>query len=135
MDMVDIPRHKEGTRDPGMLPMINVVLLLLTFFLVAGSIEKFEVVHTELPVAKNGKMLNDGQVVVVLGPQREVLINDEFVAPSVFESTIKEQLQGNPNKIISLRADERLPATFLIYFMNQIKAAGGTNISLITTPF
>ena len=118
-----------------MLPMINVVLLLLTFFLVAGSIEKFEVVHVNLPVAKNGKMLTDGQVVVVLGPQKEILINDEFVAPSVFEPTMQEQLQGNPNKIISLRADERLPATFLVFVMDKIKAAGGTNISLITTPF
>jgi biopolymer transport protein ExbD len=80
-------------------------------------------------------MLTDGQVVVVLGPQREILINDEFISPGVFESTMKEQLQGNPNKIISLRADQHLPATFLIYFMNQIKAAGGVNISLITTPF
>ncbi len=133
--MVDIPRHNSTARDPGMLPMINVVLLLLTFFLVAGSIEKFEVVHVNLPVAKNGKMLTDGQVVVVLGPQKEILVNDEFVAPSVFTSTMQEQLEGNPNKIISLRADERLPATFLVYVMNQIKSAGGTNISLVTTPF
>jgi biopolymer transport protein ExbD len=133
--MVDIPRYKQTTREPGMMPMINVVLLLLTFFLVAGSIEKFEVLHVDLPVAKNGKMLNDGQVVVVLGQQREILINDEFVAPSVFLSTMQEQLKGNPNRIISLRADQRLPATFMIYIMNQIKAAGGTNISLITTPF
>lgn len=118
-----------------MLPMINVVLLLLTFFLVAGSIEKFEVLHVDLPIAKNGKMLNDGQVVVVLGPQREILINDEFVAPSVFLSTMQEQLHSDTNKIISLRADQHLPATFMIYIMNQIKAAGGTNISLITTPF
>jgi len=133
--VVDIPRYKQTTREPGMMPMINVVLLLLTFFLVAGSIEKFEVLHVELPVAKNGKMLADGQVVVVLGAQREILVNDEFIAPSVFLTTIQEQLQGNPNKIITLRADQRLPATFMIYVMNQIKAAGGTNISLITTPF
>lgn len=133
--MVDIPRYKQTSREPGMLPMINVVLLLLTFFLVAGSIEKFETVHVELPVAKNGKMLTDGQVVVVLGPQREILVNDEFIAPSVFGSTMQEQLQGNPDKVISLRADQRLPATFLIYVMNQIRASGGSNISLITTPF
>jgi len=133
--MVDIPRYKQTTREPGMMPMINVVLLLLTFFLVAGSIEKFEVLHVDLPVAKNGKMLNDGQVVVVLGSQKEILVNDEFVSPGTFTQTMKEQLKDNTGKIISLRADERLPATFMIAIMNQIKSAGGTNISLITTPF
>jgi biopolymer transport protein ExbD len=133
--MVDIPRKKTITRELALIPMANVVLLLLVFFLVAGSIEKFEVLHVELPVAKNGKMLGDGQVVVVLGAQREILVNDEFIAPSGFPAAIKDQLSDNTDKIISLRADGRLPATFMINIMNQIRAAGGTNISLITTPF
>jgi biopolymer transport protein ExbD len=133
--MVDIPRYKQSTREPGLIPMINVVLLLLVFFLVCGSMEKFEVLPVQLPVAKNGKMLADGQIVVILGSQREILINDEFVAPEDFVPVMKEQLQGNPNRIISLRSDERLPASFMIGIMNQIKDVGGTNISLITTPF
>ena len=134
--MVDIPRYKQSTREPGLIPMINVVLLLLVFFLVAGSVEKFEVLHVDLPVAKNGKMLPDGQIVVVLGSQKEILVNDEFVVPDAFMDTMKQQLGDEPDKkIISLRADQRLPATFMISVMNQIKSAGGTNISLITTPF
>jgi biopolymer transport protein ExbD len=133
--MVDIPRNKQAIREPSLIPMINVVLLLLVFFLVAGSIEKFEVLHVELPVAKNGKMLSDGQVVIVLGSQKEILVNDDFVPPAQFAQTMKEALGGKADKIISLRADQKLPATFMISIMNQIKAAGGTNISLITTPF
>jgi len=133
--MVDIPRNKQGMREPGLIPMINVVLLLLVFFLVAGSIEKFEVLHVDLPIAKNGKMLEDGQVVVVLGSQKEILVNDEFIAPNGFSDAMKAQLKEDKNRIISLRADERLPATFMISVMNQIKSAGGTNISLVTTPF
>lgn len=133
--MVDIPRNKQSAREPGLIPMINIVLLLLVFFLVAGSIEKFDVIPIELPVAKNGKRLTDGQVVVELGSQKEIIINDDFVPASDFLSTMKQHLQGNPNRIISLKADERLPATFMISIMNQIKEAGGTNISLITTPF
>lgn len=133
--MVDIPRHKQSAREPGLIPMINVVLLLLVFFLVAGSIEKFDVIPISLPVAKNGKRLTDGQVVIILGAQKEIVVNDDFVTPSNFLRTMQEHLHENPNKVISLKADERLPATFMISIMNQIKEAGGTNISLITTPF
>ncbi len=133
--MVDIPRHKQSVREPGLIPMINVVLLLLVFFLVAGSIEKFDVVHIDLPAAKSSKRLADGQIMIMLGSQREIIVNDDFVAPSSFLGTMKEHLQANPNTVISLKADEHLPATFMISIMNQIKEAGGTNISLITTPF
>lgn len=133
--MVDIPRHKQTGREPGLIPMINVVLLLLVFFLVAGSIEKFDVVHIDLPTAKSSKRLADGQVIIELGSQREIVVNDDFVSPSDFLSTIKGHLDQNKSAIISLKADEHLPATFMISIMNQIKQAGGTNISLITTPF
>ena len=133
--MVDIPRNRKNVREPGLIPMINIVLLLLVFFLVAGSIEKFDVLPIEVPVAKNGKMLADGQIMILLGSQKEIIVNDEFVASSAFMQTIKDHLQENHNKIISLKADEHLPATYMISIMNQIKEAGGTNISLITTPF
>lgn len=133
--MVDIVRNKPAMREPGLIPMINVVLLLLVFFLVAGSIEKFEALGVDLPVAKNGKMLSDGQVVVILGAQKEIVVNDDFVSPAGFKQAMIDQLAGNPRKIISLKADLSLPSTFMIAIMNEIKEAGGTNISLITTPF
>lgn len=133
--MVDIPRNKTCVREPGLIPMINIVLLLLVFFLVAGSIEKFDIIKMELPVAKNGKRLTDGQVVIMLGAQKEIVVDEEFVQPSDFLSTMRERLRENSRKVISLKADGRLPATFMISIMNQIKEAGGTNISLITTPF
>ncbi|MEI7669196.1 MAG: biopolymer transporter ExbD [Pseudomonadota bacterium] len=133
--MVDIPRYKKSVREPGLIPMINVVLLLLVFFLVAGSIEKFDPVPIDLPSAKNGKRLGDGQIMIVLGAHKEIIVNDDFVQPTDFMNNIKETLKENPSKIISLKADQHLPATFMISIMNQIKEAGGTNISLITTPF
>lgn len=133
--MVEIVRYRPNVKEPGLIPMINVVLLLLVFFLVVGSIEKFEALSVDLPTAKNGKMLSDGQVVVIIGAQREIVVNDDFVPVSGFKAAIAEQLAGNPRKVISLKADQSLPATVMISVMNEIKEAGGTNISLITTPF
>lgn len=133
--MVDIPRHKHTSREPSLIPMINVVLLLLVFFMVAGSIEKFDALPIDLPLAKNGKRLSEGQVMIILGSQKEIVVNDEFILSDNFVKTIHDHLQENPGKIISLKADGHLPASFMISIMNRIKEAGGTNISLITTPF
>jgi len=133
--MVDIPRGRNKVKEPGLIPMINVVLLLLVFFMVAGSIEKFDALPVNVPVAKNGKRLSEGQVIIILGSQKEIVVNDDFVQPEHFMKTIKDQLDESPGKVISLKADEHLPASFMISIMNQIKEAGGTNISLITTPF
>ena len=133
--MVDIVRYRPSVREPSLIPMINVVLLLLVFFLVAGSVEKFEALSVNPPVAKNSKMLSDGQVLVILGAQREIVVNDDFVPPSGFKEAMIDQIAGNPRKVISLKADQSLPSSFLIAIMNEIKEAGGTNISLVTTPF
>ena len=133
--MVNIPRNQKKVKEPALIPMINVVLLLLVFFMVAGSIEKFDALPVNLPIAKNGKRLSEGPILIILGSQKEIVVNDEFVQQENFVKAIKDQLKENPNKIISLKADEHLPASFMISVMNQIKDSGGTNISLITTPF
>lgn len=44
-----------GRREINLLPMINVIFLLLTFFMVAGTIEKVDPFALNLPNAyKNG---------------------------------------------------------------------------------
>jgi len=134
--VLDIPRPTKKIREPSLIPMINIVLLLLVFFLVTGSIEKFDPLPVDLPLARSSKRLPDGQVMIILGSQKEILVNDELVRPSEFVDTVKNYVKINGGKpVISLKADQHLPATFLISIMNQVREAGGSNISLITTPF
>lgn len=129
---MEINRSKQGSKEINMIPMINVIFLLLIFFLVGGTIEKFEVISVDLPTAKSGHVLDEGHIVVVLGIHEEILVNDDFVELQDLVTSIKELLKDNPERIITIKADSRLPATNMLSILEHVKAAGGINLSLVT---
>ncbi len=129
---MDFARSKKKVRPISMVPMINVVFLLLIFFLVAGTVEKMDVIDVELPEAASGELLDEGHVRILLGRYDEVIINDMPVAMSDVETTIASELEHNKERVITIKADARMKASRMIQVMNYIKAAGGQNLSLTT---
>ena len=132
MTDISIDRHKKRIKPISLVPMINVVFLLLIFFLVAGTLEKVDVIDVELPKADSGELLDEGHVQIMLGRYDEIIINDRPVKLSEVESEIKRQLEHNPERVMTMKADARMPASRMIEVMNRIKAAGGVNLSLTT---
>lgn len=130
--MVDINRSKQITREINMIPLINLVFLLLIFFLVSGTIEEFDVIPLEIPVADSGKILDEGHIVVILGQYDEIILNDDLIQLNELKPKVQKMLEDNPRKIISLKADARLEAKKMIHAMNLLREAGGNNLSLIT---
>ena len=129
---MNIPRSKPRIKEISMVPLINVVFLLLIFFLVAGTVEKFDIVQVGLPMADSGQILDEGHLLIILGRFDEIIVNDELVMRQDVSQALTKQLRHNPDRIITIKADSALQANKLIAMMDMIKAAGGKNISLIT---
>ncbi len=130
--MIEITRSKKQVKQVSMVPLINVVFLLLIFFLVAGTVEKFDVVSIDLPEADAGQLLDEGHIAVLLGKYNEVVINDELMTREEVVPTLQKQLEFNDQRIITIKADEALEAHRLIDMMEGIQKAGGSNVSIIT---
>lgn len=130
--MLRISRIREKKREVSVIPMVNVVFLLLVFFLTAGTIEKIEIVPIEPPMAESGKVLDEGHVVIVMGRYDEIIIDDELVDMSDIIPILKKELKDYPTKIITIKADSSISAKRLIAVMDEVKAAGGQNVSLVT---
>lgn len=130
--MIEISRRKQSKSEIPVLPMVNVVFLLLVFFLVSGTIEKVEIVPVDPPMAESGKVLDEGHIVIVMGRYAELILNDEIIMEEDIVPTLSAQLKEHPGRIITIKADSRLPARKLIEMMDYVRAAGGQNLSLVT---
>lgn len=115
-----------------LIPLIDVAVFLLIFFMVAGSIEKFEVIPVDPPVAQSGKLMDEGHVVILLGRHEEIIVDDEIVDIRQMQAMLAPELQANPNKVVTVKADATVPANRLIDIMDAIKLAGGRNLSIVT---
>lgn len=129
---VDFERRLRKPRPITVISLIDVMFVLLLFFMIAGHLEKVPIVKVELPKADSGQLLDEGPVEVLLGRYDEIIVNDEMIADTAVAAELKRQLAVNPDRVISIKADAALEANKLVTFMEQVRLAGGVNISLVT---
>ena len=130
--MIELKRKKKKIRSMDMIPLINVVFLLLIFFLVAGTVKKTDIVAVDLPEAKNFSSVEENDITVILSKTGEIAINESAIPLDKVAIEIYNKLQNNPEREISIKADANMPAKRLIEIMDIIKLSGGRNISLVT---
>jgi biopolymer transport protein ExbD len=129
---MDFERHKMPIRQISMVPLINVVFLLLIFFLVAGTVEKIDVIDVELPEAQSGEVIEEGPIEILLGRYDEVIANDQPMDMYGIEAWLAPKLEDDPERVITIKADARMHAARMIDLLDHLKRAGATHISLTT---
>jgi len=130
--MMEFERTRRKKIEISLIPLIDVSMFLLIFFMVAGSIEKFEIIPVDPPVAQSGKLMDEGHVVILLGRHGEIIVGDDIVPMEEMQKMLAPDLRANPNKVVTIKADATVPANRMIEVMDAIKAAGGKNLSVVT---
>ena len=124
-----------------MTPMIDVILVLLIFFMVATSFDKFSSMNINVPKSSVKNKLQDiDEINVLLDKSGELKIKtissslneEKKIAENQLQKEINTLIESHNVKAITLIADESLDYGKIIKIMSYIKEAGAENISLKT---
>ena len=118
---------RQRDEDARILPLINVVFLLLVFFMLAGRFATTDPFPVEPPVASNAGRLDLSPVEVLVGPGGELAIDGTVTDEAGLFAGI-----GETGGVVRIRADGGVPADTLISLMGRLRAAGVERISLVT---
>ncbi len=114
-----------------MTPTINVVFLLLIFFLVQGSVNNSEVLEIDAPFSSSGTTVFSDPIEILVN-KYELIINLELVEDDGLRDILQSVLKGDPNTEIMLKADAELEAKRLVEVLNKVQEAGAKNIFIVT---
>jgi biopolymer transport protein ExbD len=120
-----------GDRHDRLIPMINIVFLLLVFFLVAGTFRAAETLAIDPPVANSeGQLDADAFTVLIkangsLGLAGREANRERVVAEA--ESWLAEHADGE----LQIRADRALQAGVLLPLLHELKKAGAGSVRLV----
>src|ERR1700723_210571 len=98
--MMEFERTPRKKIEISLIPLIDVSMFLLIFFMVAGSIEKFEIIPIAPPVAQSGKLMDEGHITILLGRHDEIIVGDDIVPMEEMQKKLAPELQGNPGKVV-----------------------------------
>lgn len=121
----------------GLVPMINVVFLLMIFFLVAGTIEPSNQQGMTLPVAYSGEHRYTPDdlrsLTVILKTDGGLTLNNtRVVSLTLLDMALHQHIGHNPNIPITILADATAPAATLTDVVRRITLAGAQNLTIAT---
>lgn len=102
-----------GDDEINMAPMIDMVFLLLIFFMVASHMSKMDRIPVELPVADKSIVPDSatGRQLITIrshdatGEEVDILMNHQSVSMDQIKTVVKRVLSENENAEVYLRAD------------------------------
>lgn len=118
---------------PTLTPLIDIVFLLLVFFMLTAHFVKDQSLDISLPEAESAKSLDkDEALKIVLDNSGHVLINNKHIAPGELDKVIKEMLLGRTNKQVILKGDKISELGLTVKVMDAARKAGAESLDIIT---
>ncbi len=141
MKLERIKRRNGGSLILEMTPLIDVVFLLLIFFMLATTFDESTAFKIELPktsVQKTVKSIKEIQLLVdkekniYLKYNLNSKVNQEKVNEKDFVSILSAKLKESENKSVIISADKSIDYGYVVEIMGLVKEAGAEAINIDT---
>lgn len=131
-------RINEGDPELNLIPLIDVIFVLIIFFVATSSFNQRTTMKLQLPTAQAASQQEgSGPLNVLIDAQGHFFIGDNEViksdVASLKEAIVAVAAQDRTMPVI-LRADARTPHQSVITAMDALGQLGFVKISIATTP-
>jgi biopolymer transport protein ExbD len=131
--MINVRRSLRGGDrgvDINMGPLIDMVFLLLIFFVVTTSFVKEAGIDVQRSTAATAEVKERGNVMIGVDEQGDVYMEGKRVDVRSVRALIERALAEDPDSGIVVVADKRAETGAVVKVMDQCRMAGAQNVSL-----
>lgn len=117
--------------EANLIPLINIVFLLLIFFMLAGSFTQPDYFDVASPESSTSQVVEEQTLIVLMSADGDLAIGEYELEIPALNALIKERLAAEPDLLVQLKADGGLAAESLLDVMDALKAAGVKKLTLL----
>ena len=126
------PRTKRD--EERILPLINVVFLLLIFFMLAGRLAAPDPFGIAPPASSSGTPAQKQKIVVFAAQDGRIALDGEMIDEAELKAAVAKRMKATGASELYLRADGRASATRVVAIMETLREAGVERLRLLTVP-
>ena len=113
-------------------PLIDIVFLLLIFFMLATSFIQKSTIEVNLSSGKTVEIENQkNTVVLILNKKGQVYLNKKLINISNIRNEITNIIEKNPKYKILIKSHKKIAVQKVIRLIEEVRLAGTDNIKLI----
>ena len=113
-------------------PLIDVVFILLIFFMVSTTFVKDSKLDIERPGASSATAAPSKAVRITIDRAGAIAMDQVPVRPWMVQSRVREALSGGDVQTVLVITDRRVPAETLIEVVDQARLAGAADVGVVT---
>lgn len=121
-------RDVEATIDIG--PMIDIVFILLIFFMVTTTFVKDMKVDLERPNAASSSSASSKSIRLFIDENGDTYLDGEAVRVWLIQSKLRDLLVTSTSKTVLVVTDEGIPAGKLIEVIDQARLSGAQSVAV-----
>ena len=121
MQILEKPKRKVQIN---ITSLIDVLFILLIFFMVTSTFLEQPGMKLELPKAKSANVEKVENLVIYIDEDRQLFLNDKPVAIDRMLEQLKDLIAENEEPTLVLRADRSVPHGLVVTAMDLAKQAG-----------
>ena len=123
---------EEDDNEINLTPMLDVVFIMLIFFIVTASFIKEAGIDVRRPEAPTADRQDDASILIAISETDEIWIDRKEQDPRSIRATIERLHAENPKGSIVIQADQESTNETLVLVMEAAKQAGVASVAIAT---
>lgn len=125
----------EDEQSIDLTPMLDVVFIMLIFFIVTASFTRETGIEVNRPDASTAESKESASILVAVNNNGEIWIDKRRIDVRSVRANIERLRAENPEGAVVIQADEKATADVIIKVMDAAREAGVDNVSLATEEY
>lgn len=125
-------RHQGDNNDAelDMTPMLDIVFIMLIFFIVTTSFVKESGITVNTPNAQSAQKQENANIFIGINKEGEIWIDSRQVDPRAIRTVVARLHAENPEGAVVIQSDSEAHTEHLVTVMDQVRLAGIDRIAI-----
>ena len=123
-------KQESAAESVNLTPLIDMVFILLIFFLVTASFTKESGIDVDRTTAKTAAREEQGSMIIGVSKDGEIWIDSQKIDMRAVRAHVEHLHAQNPEGTVIILADKSAQTGTTVEVLDQVRLAGVTNVSI-----
>ena len=121
---------KAVASEVNLTPMLDVVFIMLIFFIVTASFVKEAGIDVTRPQASTAVRKERGNILIAITANDQIWMDRRQIDPRALRANIERMHAENPQGAVVIQADKEAKTGLLVQVMDAARASGVSSVSI-----
>ena len=129
---MEIERRKRRHSHIDIAPLVDVVFLLLLFFMLTFNLAMEQAIKVRLPKSDTSDIQASSQIMVGISREGLVFIQDQAIEIEALPAVIRQQPEWSVETPVNIRADQDVSVGLLVRVIDGVRNSGSRHFNVLT---